>query len=228
MERKSLIKALKKVQFDLQRIDPNKHCLRGFEAYFSVQCNKEYKLKRQVVWQSVFQEQVRQRYLQMQDSTMMQLVSSHASQWARDTATELGMADAQEALTIFVQYMHEQQAEEEDDDDEPMMEDNENEEIMQQQPEEEKEENDFEPLQINYEYQEGRMDSPLSLPNDMKDAYVYLSPTPMTIAGHRSSNGKGFFHLPDTLQICPPFSSPSHQPNLDANMIQQLELALRL
>jgi hypothetical protein len=90
--------------------------LRGYEAYFSIQANKEYKLKRQMVWKAVLHEQARQRHQGRTDSMMMQLVSSHATQWARDTATELGMQDAQVALSIFLDYMREQ-AEDDDDDD---------------------------------------------------------------------------------------------------------------
>ena len=117
-DRKSLVKVLKRVQFDLSQVDTSVHCLRGYEAYFSVQANKEYKLKRQMVWKAVLQEQARQRYMGRKDATMMQLVSTHATQWARDTATELGMQDAQVALTIFLDYMQEQQEDVEDEEEE--------------------------------------------------------------------------------------------------------------
>ncbi|CAB9512499.1 expressed unknown protein [Seminavis robusta] len=118
-ERKALVKVLKKVRFDLSMIDQSVHCLRGYEAYLSIQANKEYKAKRQMVWESVLREQARQRYMRISDPLMMQLVSGHATQWARDTATELGMKDAQVALAIFVEYMHEQQEDDivDDDDD---------------------------------------------------------------------------------------------------------------
>ena len=113
VERKALVKALKKGNFDLSLVDTRKHCLRGYEAYFSLQANKEYKLKRQMVWKSVLQEQARQKRLGITDKTMMHLVSSHATQWARDTATDLGMADAQVALEIFMQYVQEQEEDDE-------------------------------------------------------------------------------------------------------------------
>lgn len=130
-DRKALVKVLKRVEFDLSKVDTTVHCLRGYEAYFSIQTNKEYKYKRQMVWKAVLQEQARQRYIGKHDAMMMQLVSSHATQWARDTATELGMQDAQVALSIFLDYMQEQQEdnaplapdyneEEEDDDDTPI------------------------------------------------------------------------------------------------------------
>lgn len=115
-ERKALVKTLKKVRFDLSRIDQSVHCLRGYEAYFSIKANKEYKQKRQMVWGAVLQEQARQRYMGRKDGLMMQLVSAHATQWARDTATELGMQDAQVALSIFLEYIQEQQ----EDDEEPL------------------------------------------------------------------------------------------------------------
>lgn len=116
-ERKALVKVLKRVQFDLSAVDTTVHCLRGYEAYFSIQANKEYKMKRQMVWKAVLQEQARQRGLGRMDAMMTQLVSSHATQWARDTATELGMRDAQVALVIFMDYMQEQQEDDDIDED---------------------------------------------------------------------------------------------------------------
>jgi hypothetical protein len=114
------VKVLKKVRFDVTQVDPSLHCLRGYEAYFSIQANKEYKTKRQMVWESVLREQARQRHLRIRDAMMMQLVSSHATQWARDTALELGMNDAQVALQIFLEYIQEQREDDDefDDDDE--------------------------------------------------------------------------------------------------------------
>jgi len=124
LERKVFVKALKKVDFDLTRLDQSEHCVRGYEAYCSVAANKEYKAKRQMVWSAVLQEQQRQRFQVGQqqqsqsqsqqrssvpDPFMMQLVSAHATQWARDTATQLGVQDAQNALQIFMEFVQQEQ-----------------------------------------------------------------------------------------------------------------------
>jgi hypothetical protein len=117
-DRKALVKVLKKARFDITKVDQSQHCFRGYEAYLSIQANKEYKAKRQMVWESVLREQARQRHLRIRDAMMMQLVSSHATQWARDTATELGMNDAQVALQIFLEYIQEQQEDVDEDEEE--------------------------------------------------------------------------------------------------------------
>ena len=216
LERKSLVKALKKVRFDLSQVNTRKHCLRGFEAYFSVQCNKEYKMKRQMVWDSVFQEQSRQRYLGINDTTMMQLVSSHATQWARDIAYELGMKDAQVALDVFMEFMNEQQQQQQQ--------------HAQQQEEElelDFEDADFEPIQISYknecnsssfDYQQSH--EPIALDASSTKCNCNLD--------SKSPN----FQLPASLNCSHFGASELSQRNANGggpvSVLEQLEAALRL
>lgn len=94
-ERKDIIRILKKVDFKLHKIDQDRICLRGYEAYFSVAMNKVTKYARELVLSVVFAEQNRQRMVGIFDPESLRERSCQASQWARDMAMELGFTDAQ-------------------------------------------------------------------------------------------------------------------------------------
>jgi hypothetical protein len=93
-ERREIIRILKKVDFDLKRIDQEKVCLRGYEPYFSVAMNKATKYARALVSSVVLVEQSRQRMMGIFDVDSMRERSSQASQWARDNGIALGSIDA--------------------------------------------------------------------------------------------------------------------------------------
>ena len=60
-EYQHVIRALKKVDFDLNKIDKRKYQLRGLEAYLSVSFNKFMQQKRAEVLQTVMTEQANQK-----------------------------------------------------------------------------------------------------------------------------------------------------------------------
>jgi hypothetical protein len=93
-ERREIIRILKKVDFDLRRIDQEQVCLRGYEPYFSVAMNKATKYARALVSSVVLVEQSRQRMMGIFDVDSMRERSSQASQWARDNGIALGSIDA--------------------------------------------------------------------------------------------------------------------------------------
>ena len=93
-ERREIIRMLKKVKFDLSRINQEHICLRGYEPYFSVAMNKATKYARELVSAVVFVEQSRQRMMGGFDPESLRERSCQASQWARETGMELGHTDA--------------------------------------------------------------------------------------------------------------------------------------
>lgn len=93
-ERREMIRLLKKVKFDLEQIDQEVICLRGYEPYFSPAMNKATKYARELVSSVVFVEQRRQYALGIFDPESLRERSCQASQWARDTGLELGHTDA--------------------------------------------------------------------------------------------------------------------------------------
>jgi hypothetical protein len=95
-ERKDIVRALKRVNFDLSKFDCSANCLRGLEAYSSIQFNKLMQHKREQVVKTVMAEQARQRGFAMFDSSSMREASVQASEWARGRALELGLEDAKE------------------------------------------------------------------------------------------------------------------------------------
>lgn len=161
-----------------------------------------------MVWDSVFREQARQRYLGIQDPTMMQLVSCHATQWARDSATTSGMTDAQVALEIFVQYMQEQQ---EDASETEIVEEDESELQF----------DDLTPIQVSYygDENEGRIDSQVF--------NIMMKDSSMCNAREYRAISTGMLRIPEALDssLFAAEISPHDGP---ANMIEQLEVALRL
>ena len=103
-ERKDTVRQLKRVAFDTEKVSA-KYCLRGFEAFFSVEMNKATKFARDLVAKIVFCEQNRQRINGLWDTESMRTQSVQASQWARDNALELGTADAQESAMLYTDHM---------------------------------------------------------------------------------------------------------------------------
>jgi len=98
LERRALVKALKRVDFNLSKMDQVSYPLRGYEAYFSVRVNKEMKQRRAIVVQSVLGEQARQRCMGIVDHEMIKFVCSRATEWACHRASQLGVQDAVDSL----------------------------------------------------------------------------------------------------------------------------------
>jgi hypothetical protein len=110
-ERRGVIKMLKTVNFNIRALDTSRLCLRGFEAYFSVEINKVTKHSRALVFRVVLTEQHRQRCLGFSDSELVKAVSQQASQWALRNAIELGSLDAAESYKLnYYQQEPESQA----------------------------------------------------------------------------------------------------------------------
>jgi hypothetical protein len=93
-ERRDVVKQLKKAEFDISRV-PRKYCLRGYEAYFSLNINRATKCARELCISVVAVEQARQRASGIYNPEALRLECSLASQWARDNGTALGAQDAQ-------------------------------------------------------------------------------------------------------------------------------------
>ena len=93
-ERRQVIRLMKKVNFDLNQINQEAICLRGYEPYFSMSMNKTTKYARQLVISIVLLEQRRQIMNGVYDPESLRNTCSKSSQWARDIALELGNSDA--------------------------------------------------------------------------------------------------------------------------------------
>lgn len=93
-ERREMIRAMKKVNFDLSRINQDVLCLRGYEPYFSLHMNRTTKCARKLVISIVALEQQRQRMNATFDPESIRTRCCKASQWAREMAMELGNTDA--------------------------------------------------------------------------------------------------------------------------------------
>jgi len=93
-ERKNLIRELKRVDFDLDKIDRNKYHLRGLEPYLSVKYNKYMQKKREAVLQTVMLEQKTQMKEGKWDPESLRIACCEASAWARERAADLGRRDA--------------------------------------------------------------------------------------------------------------------------------------
>lgn len=100
-DRKDVVKILKRANFDLQRVDQSAVCLRGYEPYFSMQMNKATKDARDRVYEVVFNEQARQKSLNIFDPESLRACSLFATQWARDNALELGAMDTIENTVLL-------------------------------------------------------------------------------------------------------------------------------
>jgi hypothetical protein len=94
-ERKNIVKVLKKANFNLAAVEQSgQYCLRGYEAYFSMEVNKAMKYSRTLVINVVATEQARQRKEGVYfDDEAMRSACSGSSQWALDNALLLGSND---------------------------------------------------------------------------------------------------------------------------------------
>jgi hypothetical protein len=99
-ERKAVVRALKRADFDTNAVDKKKYCLRGYEPYFSVKMNKAVKFAREMLTQTVFGEQKRQRMLNIYDVETIRDCSCNASAWARGNSHELGVLDSLECFAL--------------------------------------------------------------------------------------------------------------------------------
>lgn len=98
-QRKEIVRALKKVKFDVRAIDKSVYELRGLEAYLSPQIIGTTQRKRREALESVLNEQLRQRKSPSgkRNVQRLQLVSFRASEWFRTRALEFAERDAIEA-----------------------------------------------------------------------------------------------------------------------------------
>lgn len=108
-ERKEVVRLLKKSNFDLSGLEAQGDvCLRGFEAYFSVQLNKTYKTARANVFTAVLEEQCRLKASpdteeRSKADSILRTVCCNASGWARTKALQLAMNDQAEAAQFYAQ-----------------------------------------------------------------------------------------------------------------------------
>jgi hypothetical protein len=100
-ERKSVVKALKKTHFDVAAVERKGYCLRGYEAYFSLDINKAMKDSRALAISLVLTEQDRQRAVGMKDPEALRFAGAAVSQWAGDNALKLGESDEVEVYGIY-------------------------------------------------------------------------------------------------------------------------------
>ena len=102
-ERKEIVRLLKRLNFNLDAIDHEQFCLRGFEAYFSVEINRATKYARELIATTVFAEQNRQRAAGISDIGAIRRESMRASRWTLRNALELGSRDAAEVRMMKLQ-----------------------------------------------------------------------------------------------------------------------------
>jgi hypothetical protein len=101
-ERKLVVKALKRANFNVAAVERSgKYCLRGYEAYFSLDVNKAMKDARTLVTSLVLTEQERQRSLGIHDDEAIRFACSSVSQWACDNALKLGENDEVEVYGVY-------------------------------------------------------------------------------------------------------------------------------
>lgn len=103
LERRELVKMLKRMGFKIELVDQSVHCLRGFEAYFSIEVNKATKYARDSLFTVVFAEQNRQRALGIRDYETLRRTAAAATQWSLRNALELGAKDATDSYLINFQ-----------------------------------------------------------------------------------------------------------------------------
>jgi len=92
-ERRDAVRMLKRASFDVKKVSLER-CLRGFEAYFSVDINRATKHCRELVLTAVFAEQNRQWAAGIVDVESLRGASQNASRWALRNALESGSKDA--------------------------------------------------------------------------------------------------------------------------------------
>eukprot|EP00339_Tiarina_fusa_P010258 CAMPEP_0117063610 /NCGR_PEP_ID=MMETSP0472-20121206/44406_1 /TAXON_ID=693140 ORGANISM="Tiarina fusus, Strain LIS" /NCGR_SAMPLE_ID=MMETSP0472 /ASSEMBLY_ACC=CAM_ASM_000603 /LENGTH=243 /DNA_ID=CAMNT_0004783383 /DNA_START=127 /DNA_END=855 /DNA_ORIENTATION=+ len=98
-DRKAVIRALKKVNFDLSQIDTTVHQLRGLEAYLSISFNKMMQRKRTEVVHTVLKEQNHQRSNGLYDVEAIRNSSCQVTDWARLRGLELARQDASDSAS---------------------------------------------------------------------------------------------------------------------------------
>mmetsp|Transcript_12132 Transcript_12132/g.25041 ORF Transcript_12132/g.25041 Transcript_12132/m.25041 type:complete len:511 (-) Transcript_12132:1733-3265(-) len=103
-ERKEIVRALRRVNFDVGSIDQSMYELRGLEAYLSPDAIRTTLKKRRETLERVFTEQGRQRQSEdgRRDPESIQMASSKGSEWFRTRAREVAERDANEALDLYL------------------------------------------------------------------------------------------------------------------------------
>lgn len=104
-DRRETVRVLKKSNFDIERVGAV-HCLRGYEAYMSIEINKATKYCRELVLNLVFSEQNRQRMVGIVDHESIRIASQHASSWALRNALEVGSNDAAFMMLVRLEYLN--------------------------------------------------------------------------------------------------------------------------
>jgi hypothetical protein len=92
--RKDAIRMIKKNGFNIDNIEAEGYCLRGFEPYFSLEINRGIKHARETALRNVLREQQRQMQLGLVDDEAMRTRYAQATQWIRTNAIQLGTNDA--------------------------------------------------------------------------------------------------------------------------------------
>jgi hypothetical protein len=115
-DRKDVVRALKRVNFDTAAVNKQKYCLRGYEPYFSMEMNKAVKYARELLYSMVFSEQKRQKMLNIHEPETIRDCSVNASEWSRRNSLELGVLDSLEvfALTLNLDALSLQEPMEQD------------------------------------------------------------------------------------------------------------------
>jgi hypothetical protein len=106
-QRKAVVRALKRADFDTNAVNKEKYCLRGYEPYFSIEINNAVKHSRETLSTMVFSEQKRQKMLNIDEPETIRDCSCNVSEWARDTSHQLGVLDSLEcfALTLNLEAL---------------------------------------------------------------------------------------------------------------------------
>jgi len=105
-ERKEVVRALKKANFDINSIDTSVHELRGLEAYMSLEIIWTTQRKRREALESVLNEQRRQRQLLggKRNAERLQFISLRASEWFRTRAFDIAKKDARKAHDLYLNH----------------------------------------------------------------------------------------------------------------------------
>lgn len=103
-ERKEIVRALRRVNFDVNSIDRSMFELRGLEAYLSPEAIRTTLKKRKETLEMVFTEQTRQRQCEggKLDVESIHDASLKGSEWFRNRALEVAERDANEALDLYL------------------------------------------------------------------------------------------------------------------------------
>jgi hypothetical protein len=102
-ERKEAIRHTRRPDFTVESVEKRGYCLRGLEPFFSLEINRAIKQSREGTIRTVLEEQNRQRSLNICDLEALRAQSCQSTQWVRESAVKLGLADAFEAERIQMQ-----------------------------------------------------------------------------------------------------------------------------